>query len=71
MRAVCGALFRRIRGYSGGCADFVSLRDPYSKKKCHPVGWHFFLEQDTGIEPASAAWEAAVLPMYESCIYEV
>ena len=26
------------------------------------------MEQDTGVEPASAAWEAAVLPMYESCI---
>ncbi len=25
------------------------------------------VEQDTGVEPASAAWEAAVLPMYESC----
>ena len=45
-----------------------SLRGPYSKKKCHPFGWHFFLEQDTGVEPASSAWEADVLPMYESCI---
>ena len=26
------------------------------------------MEQDTGVEPASAAWEAAVLPMYESCM---
>ena len=26
------------------------------------------MEQDTGVEPASAAWEAAVLPMYESCV---
>ncbi len=23
-----------------------------------------FLEQDTGVEPASEAWEAPVLPMY-------
>ncbi len=23
-----------------------------------------FLEQDTGIEPASSAWEADILPMY-------
>ena len=45
-----------------------SLRGPYSKKKCHPFGWHFFLEQDTGVEPASSAWEADVLPMYESCV---
>ena len=27
-------------------------------------GWCFSLEQDTGIEPASSAWEADVLPMY-------
>ena len=25
------------------------------------------LEQDTGIEPAFTAWEAVVLPIYESC----
>ena len=24
----------------------------------------FFLEQGTGVEPASSAWEADVLPMY-------
>ena len=28
----------------------------------------FVLEQDTGVEPASSAWEADVLPMYESCV---
>ena len=27
-----------------------------------------FLEQDTGVEPAFTAWEAVVLPIYESCI---
>ena len=43
MRRGFGTSFRRIREYSGSCAAFVSLRDPYSKKKCHPVGWHFFL----------------------------
>ena len=26
------------------------------------------MEQDTGVEPASSAWEADVLPMYESCV---
>lgn len=26
------------------------------------------LEQDTGVEPAFTAWEAVVLPMYESCV---
>ena len=26
------------------------------------------MEQGTGVEPASAAWEAAVLPMYEPCV---
>ena len=47
-----------------------SLRSPYSKKKRHPFGWRFFLEQGTGVEPASAAWEAAVLPMYEPCLFD-
>ncbi len=28
-----------------------------------PFGWLCFLEQGTGIEPASVAWEATVLPM--------
>ena len=28
----------------------------------------FLLEQDTGVEPAFTAWEAVVLPIYESCI---
>ena len=27
------------------------------------------MEQGTGVEPASAAWEAAVLPMYEPCLF--
>ena len=26
-----------------------------------------FVEQDTGVEPAFTAWEAVVLPIYESC----
>lgn len=30
-----------------------------------------YLEQGTGIEPASSAWEADVLPMYEPCILEI
>ena len=29
----------------------------------------FLLEQDTGVEPAFTAWEAVVLPIYESCVY--
>jgi hypothetical protein len=28
------------------------------------------VEQGTGVEPASAAWEAAVLPMYEPCLFD-
>ena len=28
-----------------------------------------FLEQDTGVEPAFTAWEAVVLPIYESCVW--
>ena len=30
--------------------------------------WCRLMEQDTGVEPASSAWEADVLPMYESCV---
>lgn len=38
-----------------------------SKKERHACACLSFLEQGTGVEPASAAWEAAVLPMYEPC----
>ena len=33
------------------------------KKKTTHKGWISFLEQGTGIEPASVAWEATILPM--------
>ena len=33
-------------------------------KRKTPRRVSFFLEQGTGIEPASSAWEADVLPMY-------
>ena len=39
-----------------------------SQKERPPVRWPFFLEQDTGVEPAFTAWEAVVLPIYESCV---
>ena len=70
-----GNCFVRQTKPSALCADAVlrtelpdgrttgSLWGPYSKKRCHPNGWHLFLEQGTGIEPASVAWEATVLPM--------
>ena len=31
----------------------------------------FFMEQDTGVEPAFTAWEAVVLPIYESCVAHI
>ena len=37
------------------------------QNKRHPFGVPFILEQDTGVEPAFTAWEAVVLPIYESC----
>ena len=40
----------------------------HSENKKHPCGVLFVLEQDTGVEPAFTAWEAVVLPIYESCI---
>ena len=33
-------------------------------KGLQDFSWSPFLEQGTGIEPASSAWEADVLPMY-------
>ena len=39
-----------------------------AKKARHPSGVSCFLEQDTGVEPAFTAWEAVVLPIYESCV---
>ena len=38
------------------------------KRKGVPQAPLFFLEQDTGVEPAFTAWEAVVLPIYESCV---
>ena len=43
---------------------FDSFRILLQKKP--PCG-RLFLEQDTGVEPAFTAWEAVVLPIYESC----
>ncbi len=40
----------------------------FPKKKDYPLGSPSFLEQDTGVEPAFTAWEAVVLPIYESCM---
>ena len=34
-----------------------------TKKESTHLGTLFFLEQGTGIEPASVAWEATILPM--------
>ena len=38
-----------------------------AKNRSRPHGLPRCMEQDTGVEPASSAWEADVLPMYESC----
>ena len=46
----------------------VQLPSPLRKPKDHPVGGLLVLEQDTGVEPAFTAWEAVVLPIYESCM---
>ena len=61
---------RQIREYSGSCAASVSLRIFFwlrqklrrcaSRPSC---GGKMLV-----IEPASSAWEADVLPMYESCV---
>jgi hypothetical protein len=35
------------------------------------MGLYFTMEQATGIEPASAAWEAAVLPLNYACKFRL
>ena len=51
-----------------GCGiQFVRLFSYPAPKKEPPSG-RPFLEQDTGVEPAFTAWEAVVLPIYESCV---
>ncbi len=55
--AVCMA--RLLTNYTG--------RNPLKIKENPPEpcgSGEFLLEQGTGIEPASSAWEADVLPMY-------
>ena len=31
----------------------------------------FSLEQGTGVEPALTAWEAAVIPIYQPCVFRI
>ena len=46
------------------------VRLPYDLEtvKTPHQGCLYCLEQDTGVEPAFTAWEAVVLPIYESCV---
>ena len=46
---------------------FLSCPTMFSYREL-PFGWLCFLEQGTGIEPASSAWEADVLPMNYICM---
>ena len=52
--------------------EFISCDSPVEKAKTVYNSSYTRLlsnlEQGTGVEPASAAWEAAVLPMYEPCM---
>ena len=41
---------------------------PFQIKREVLLHLSFYLEQDTGVEPAFTAWEAVVLPIYESCV---
>ena len=56
----CGA-----EGWLAWRQGFASARD--NAKKAPPVKGGAFLEQATGIEPASPAWEAGVLPLDYAC----
>ena len=46
------------------CRPFGKTDHSKRKKPPEPMVQEAFLEQGTGIEPASSAWEADVLPMY-------
>ena len=48
--------------------DWFDSLPYFLQKEKHPGGVLFILEQDTGVEPAFTAWEAVVLPIYESCV---
>ena len=57
------------RGFFGGCirpaeAGLCGKAEYLLQKEKHRFAVLFLLEQGTGIEPASTAWEAVVLPMY-------
>ena len=44
--------------------EFIWVRlpwNPFLKKKDHLIGGLSFLEQGTGVEPASEAWEATII----------
>ena len=47
----------------------VLLQAPREKQNGHPRVTVLFLEQGTGVEPALTAWEAAVIPIYQPCVY--
>ena len=58
-------LLRLIRAGNGTLKK--SKRSPLLQEKNRPKA-DFLLEQATGIEPASTAWEAVILPMNYACI---
>ena len=58
-------LSRLIRAGNG--TPQKSMRYPLLQEKNRPKAV-FLLEQATGIEPASTAWEAVILPMNYACI---
>ena len=53
-----------------GIANIICHRQTSFKKTAFVYSTNavFLLEQDTGVEPAFTAWEAVVLPIYESCV---
>ena len=59
----------RLPDVSEASPAFKLIRLPICKKYSTPYGVLYFLEQDTGVEPAFTAWEAVVLPIYESCMW--
>ena len=53
---------RQLSNFTPVCALGSAFRFPIcAKKEKHPNGCFSFLEQGTGIEPASEAWEATII----------
>ena len=67
--AFCGCILKiGLMHYTACAPAFDSDTQPNSIKKV-PARGTLFMEQGTGVEPALTAWEAAVIPIYQPCVF--